>query len=373
MHTVMRIAAIAAAVVALAQPAAAAPVRATIRIEGPGATVLPQVTRTTDTRGITDTMGVSHPFAASAATLTADAAEAAGLHYTCSWFAPDCLFDFGPLPANVYWAFVLDDKVAQTGAGQTPLAADSSDRVAWVPWDFSSPLHMLELGVDADAVPVGGSVGVTVSDYDLQTGTAQPAVGASVVYGTQTAAVGASGRVSFSALAPGNAQVSATAPAAIRSGSSTVCAYAADPGVCSLPVPPASAPPGPASAAPADTVPPSSRVTWPRLFGRVRTVTRIEGLAAQDRSDVARVEYALARRVGTLCRFRGSGGGFGAAVPCSDRVWLPARGTIFWAAALHRPLAPGRYRVFSRATDGAGNVETTLVSGASNGSFTVVR
>jgi hypothetical protein len=43
----------------------------------------------------------------------------------------------------------------------------------------------------------------------------------------------------------------------------------------------------------------------------------------------------------------------------------------YWTAGLGSPLAAGRYRVWSRATDGAGNVESTSVGGASAGTFTV--
>jgi hypothetical protein len=366
-----RVAAVAAILAGLALAASAASATvATVRVEGPTATIVPLVTRDTEARSIRDTTGVAHPFPVSPATLVADAADAAGVPYTCAWFG-DCLFDFGPLPSGQYWAFVDNDVVASVGAGQAPL--QTGDRIAFVPWDFTSPIHMLELTVSGDKLADGSTFTATVLDYDLQTGVATAAAGSSVSYGSTVSTADLQGKASFVATGTGAQTVIATSPSAIRSGGLFVCAYGADPTACSLPAPP---PPVTTKPAPGtvDTVPPASRIVAPAAFTKVRHVRRLAGLVAPDRSDVARVQFALARRLGTLCRFlQGATGAFGPATPCSSPVWLPARGSAFWTAALHRTLAPGRYRAFSRATDGAGNVETRLVTGSSMISFTVVR
>jgi hypothetical protein len=370
-RSIFRVAAVAAAVAGLAVAASAAPaVVATVRVEGPTGAIVPQVTRATAPRSITDTNGVAHPLPTSPATLVADAADAAGVHYTCAWFS-DCLFDFGPLPSGQFWAFIDNDLVASVGAGQAPL--QNGDRIAFVPWDFTSPIHMLELAVTGDKVVDGSTFTATALDYDLQTGVATAAVGASVSYGASVSTADLQGKASFVATGAGPQTVVATSPTAIRSGAVAVCAYGADPTVCDLPAPP---PPTATKPAPGsiDTVPPASRIVAPAPFSRVRTVRRLAGLVAPDRSDIASVQFALARRLGTLCRFlHTAGGAFGSPAPCSSPVWLPARGGAFWTAALHRTLAPGRYRAFSRATDGAGNVESRLVTGSSMISFTVAR
>jgi hypothetical protein len=370
-RSITRVAAVVAAIAGLAVAAStASAVVATVRVEGPSSTIVPQVTRATAARSITDTMGVAHPLPASPATLVADAAEADGVSYTCAWFG-DCLFDFGPLPSGQFWAFIDNDLVASVGAGQAPL--QNGDRIAFVPWDFTSPIHMLELAVSGDKLADGSSFTATVLNYDLQTGVATAAAGASVSYGSTVSTADLQGKASFVATGIGPQTVLATSPTAIRSGGLAVCAYAADPTVCDLPAPP---PPVTAKPTPGtiDTVPPASRIVAPAPFSRVRTVRRLAGLVAPDRSDVASVQFALARRLGTLCRFlRTATGAFGPAAPCSSPMWLPARGGAFWTAALHRRLAPGRYRAFSRATDGAGNVESRLVTGSSMISFTVVR
>ena len=214
--------------------------------------------------------------------------------------------------------------------------------------------------------------------------TGAPAAGALVRYGAQAGITNGAGQVGFLATEAGNQTVLATLAGATRSNGASVCAFGADPTVCNLPpLQPTAQPatPAPTTATPValaktdvtDAVAPSSRISAPRLWSKVRGVSRLAGSVAPDRSDIARVEVALARRVGTLCRFRTANGIWGAARACTERTWLAARGGAFWTYSLKAPLAAGRYRVFARATDGAGNVERTLVTGASNGSFTVVR
>ncbi len=98
----------------------------------------------------------------------------------------------------------------------------------------------------------------------------------------------------------------------------------------------------------------------------------IRGTAGPDRSDVAHVEVALARRVGTLCRFRSRSGGLSKPRSCTRRAYLPARAAGgSWALGLGRGLAPGIWRVWSRATDGAGNVEDVGLARVNTGQFRV--
>jgi hypothetical protein len=371
-------AAVAAALLAGAQ-AQAAPVTATIRVEGIDQTVIPQTTLVTDARSITDDAGVSHPDpldGPNALGLLYDAAAPIGVPIHCTWDADfgDCYpFWIGtaPQPTGGFVWLVVNDHDAQFGAATQPVAA--GDRVVFEEVTSFPPPPLLELAASGDKLTVGSSFTVTVTSFDTGTGDGTPATGARISYGSQVVSADSDGRATLFAQ-PGSVTVGATLSGATRAGSLTVCGYTDDPTVCNLPAKPAPTPaPAPVAtpSAPADTVPPSTRITSPRLFTIDRHVTRIGGVVAPDRSDIAKVQFALAKRVGTLCRFRQPSGSFGSATACSARAWLPARGGAFWTANLHAPLAAGRYRVFARATDGAGNVEVTLVTGASSGSFTV--
>jgi hypothetical protein len=103
-------------------------------------------------------------------------------------------------------------------------------------------------------------------------------------------------------------------------------------------------------------------------------VVAIRGVAGPDRSDVARVEVALARRVGTQCRFRARSGGLTAPRPCSRQLYLRARTAGGnWTLGLGKGLAPGLWRVWSRAVDGAGNRERVGLSRVNSGQFRVER
>jgi len=381
-----------------AAPAAAAPATVSVRAEGIDATVVAQRTLTTDARSFTDAAGMHDLPLPSVLTALIDASVATGVPFACNWGFGPCFVDSIGAPfasgATLYWRLVVNDIDASVGAADRLVT--TGDRIAFVATDYlAAQPPLLELSATTERTPIGGSFVVTVVSYDTSdpTGTKPaatgvPAVGALVRYGAQAAITNAAGQVGFLATEAGNQTVLATLAGATRSNGASVCAFGGDPTVCNLPplapLQPApqpaplpaivtQVPPTLARSEAADAVAPSSQIATPRLWSRVRGVSRLAGSVAPDRSDVARVEVALARRVGTLCRFRTAGGTWGAARACTDRTWLRARGGAFWTYSLQSPLAAGRYRVFARATDGAGNVERTLVTGASNGSFTVVR
>jgi hypothetical protein len=224
---------------------------------------------------------------------------------------------------------------------------------------------------------------VHVTSLDTSgTGTTRPADQAVVSYGKLQAVANADGNVSFMGTGIGFTSISATLPGATSSQVWSICAYGADPTVCRLaalatPAAPAAAaattpaattPVSAASAAAADRIAPSTHFSAPLAFAKVRQVKRLVGVTSPDRSDIASVSYALAKRVGTLCSFRRADGTLAAASACSKAIWLPATGRAFWHVTLSKPLASGRWRAFSRATDGAGNVEEPLESQTS---FTV--
>ena len=106
-----------------------------------------------------------------------------------------------------------------------------------------------------------------------------------------------------------------------------------------------------------DSVRPSAGLRGARL---VRGIGRI-GLTGQasDRGcgGAARsVRVAVGRGVGGgRCRFVVRSAALGPTRRCRRRIYLPARGVAPWHLAL-RGLPPGRYLVWARATDRAGNL-----------------
>jgi hypothetical protein len=104
---------------------------------------------------------------------------------------------------------------------------------------------------------------------------------------------------------------------------------------------------------------PSSRITAPARssYSRGRPPTRIAGTAQADRLGVARVEFAVARRVsGGRCRWYRRGGSFGPARSCARPAYLRAHGTRSWAARV-RISRRGTYVIASRAVQRGGAVE----------------
>jgi hypothetical protein len=265
------------------------------------------------------------------------------------------------------WQFRVNHAGASAGADATALK--QGDRVLWY-YGAADGARELDATPSADRVPTGTSFAVTVTSYGAD-GAAAPGAGAQVRYGAATATAGADGRVSFIAQGAGTQTVTATRAGDIRSAARGVCAFAGDPTVCNLPAQPA---PGGGAAATGDTVAPGSRVTFPRLGRSAAAVRGIRGVAGPDRSDVARVDVALARRVGTQCRFRTRSGSLTRPRACTARLYLKARSSGGnWALPLRTRLAPGPWRIWVRATDGAGNVERVGIARVNTGTFTVRR
>jgi hypothetical protein len=73
---------------------------------------------------------------------------------------------------------------------------------------------------------------------------------------------------------------------------------------------------------------------------------------------VARVEVAIARKVGKKCRFVTAGGKLGKARGCSRPLFLKAKGTTAWSLRLKRKLPRASYTVLVRARDAAGNLQS---------------
>ena len=94
---------------------------------------------------------------------------------------------------------------------------------------------------------------------------------------------------------------------------------------------------------------PASRITVPGVSSRRRSApSRIAGTAFADSVGLASVDVALARRVGSRCRWW-TGRRFGASSSCSTPVWVRARGTDLWSVRVRLPRR-GSFRALSRAS-----------------------
>lgn len=110
-----------------------------------------------------------------------------------------------------------------------------------------------------------------------------------------------------------------------------------------------------------DRTRPVSRV---RAAGVGRGGLRVSGRARDSGCGrVRRVYVAVARESGSRCRFVSVRGRLGAPRSCLRSVYLRARGRTSWSLRVARRLPAGRYKVWSRAVDGAGNVERKRRSG----------
>lgn len=361
-----------------ALPAAASALDGTIRIEGATQTLLPESAIAIEGGGATATVfdETGAPFDVGRDTAfwqLARATSGASLPFEFRGFSFGLqVTTIGPdtSAGSVGWQYKVNNASAQVGPDRTALA--DGDSVLWFHGGFSGARN-LDVAPAADRLERGTSFAVTVTSYDAD-GAPSPAAGAEVTYGSARATADGNGRATFIARGEGIATVAATRAGDVRSPARPVCSYADDPTVCNLPpAPPQPAPDEPAASAFDDTVAPGSAIRRPQLRSRRGAVRALAGTAGPDRSDVARVDVALALRVGTQCRFRTAAGRLAAARPCGQPEWVRARlsGT-HWVMPLGRSLPPGIWRVETRATDGAGNTETVRIPRVNIGAFRVL-
>lgn len=264
---------------------------------------------------------------------------------------------------SVGWQYRVNRVSPQVGADAQQLA--QGDRVLWY-YGGSAGARELEIAPSSDRVAAGASFTVAVTSY-AEDGTVAPGAGAQVRYGASAVTADGAGNATLVAQGSGVQNVTATRAGDIRSAARGVCSFTAEAGVCNQPASPA-----PTPRDTSDNVAPGSRVTTPRLGARAVSVRAIRGTAGPDRSDVASVEVALARRVGTQCRFRTRSGSLTAPRACAKLLFVKAKGVGGdWLLPTGKGLASGTWQVWSRATDGAGNRENRSLSRINTGSFTV--
>ena len=362
--------------------ALAAPIVTTIRVEGGAANVLPETSITVDdapastvvVRDTTDPDTITVAAASATAQLAA-ATSAFGLPLgfdifnfgSPSSFVTRIGTDTMPVSFSPSWRLKVNGSASNTGADTTILKGGDVATWAFVS-DFAA--RELDLSVSGDKIVQGQPFTVTVRSLD-NAGVAVPAAGAVIAYGDQVAAADALGKASLPATGLGVKLVSATRIGEVRSQSRAVCSYNADPAVCNLPpiLPTTTAKPS----AEVDTVAPGSQLAFPVSGHRYRVVRSLRGSAGPDRSDIATVDVAIARRVGTQCRFMGPKGGFSEPRPCIERRLIPTRlSGSQWVFPIPVKLLPGKYRAWSRATDGAGNREERGIAPINSISFIVL-
>lgn len=367
----IRLRGLGAAWLALPAVALAAPITTTVRIESPAATVLPPTSVVVDPAGADVTVNDTTDADTFTTTAGSAFAQLGSATATAGMVLGFQSFAFGPMverigsassTASAFWRFKVNGVAAAVGAADYTLQA--GDSVSWsLVTDWEAP--ELAVAVSSDAVRVGSPFTVTVVRVD-NAGATTPAAGATVHYGSATATADVGGTAVFAPSASGVRAVRATespASGTVRSESLDVCAYAADPTVCGLP-----------ASGGDDLVAPGTEILTPAAGARTAALRLVRGRVSPDRSDVAAVHVAIARRSGRLCRFMGPLGRFGARRSCANRRWLPARvsGTN-WRYALPGPVPATRYRIWSRATDGAGNREHVTLAGINVIGLAVIR
>ncbi|WCB94958.1 hypothetical protein DSM104299_03698 [Baekduia alba] len=113
--------------------------------------------------------------------------------------------------------------------------------------------------------------------------------------------------------------------------------------------PPVAAPPAPAKP---DRTPPTTAI---RRVTTVKQPITLHG-TARDAGAIRRVRVSVARHIGKRCRFLQADHTFSKVRSCDKTSYLSAKGTSSWTLKL--PSLPhGRYTIWSRGIDIAGNVE----------------
>jgi predicted outer membrane repeat protein len=255
-----------------------------------------------------------------------------------------------------------------------------------VPASFDLPVAVdgasaaCSVGDQRGVVPVAGA-GCAIGAYLLQatkialrTSAAEVEQNASVTYTATITPAADGGAVSFAdgAGTPATAQCAAqtvsngTATCTVSYASTgtypVTATYAGDGALNNYAAAPAPAtatqtvvaPPPAAAPAPAtpDRTPPTTAI---RRVTSVKQPITLRGTAT-DAGGIRRVRVSVARHVGKLCRFLQAKRTFSKARNCDKTSYVNAKGASSWSLKL--PSLPhGRYTIWSRGIDAAGNVE----------------
>jgi hypothetical protein len=347
--------------------ASAARITPTLRVEGASRNLIPSApfgvttsaTATTQVRDTTDPDAILVPVQSATAHL-ADATSVLGLDLGFD------LFDFGgpsafvtrigndnaPVSSPAFWRLKVNHKAAETGSDATIL--QGNDSVLWsLVSTFADP--ELELRTVNQFVRVGARFPSTVVAYD-NTGVGTPAAAATVLFSGVTKRADKNGKVTFTTKREGGVWMSATRTGAVRSQRELLCVIRPS------------------------RFQPCSAVAFPRQGARLTTPRAFGGVIAPA-SAGGKLTVSLAKMVGTKCRFLNvDRRTFAAARSCTAPIAVPVsrlRGATWTlqlsgtAAGAPVGLAPGTYRIWSRAVSGDRR-EARTTPGVNTVTFTVV-
>jgi hypothetical protein len=328
----------------------------TVRIEGAGATLLPQtVVQTTAAKTLR-----GHPCSASSAggaLNTATRAHWSGTYSTGGGFADFFVTSIlGESPTgNNFWTLWVNGRSSSTGACSTQLHA--GDRELW--FDCVADAHFnctnnpLGLTVPAD-VRVGRSFAASVVQLD-GSGHSAPMTGAAITGDGVVGLSTAGGNASLVARRTGLIALQATKSGATPSDPVSICVYRASKHEC------------PSSAGPPVHV---------RGIGEHQVFTHgprsLHGTAGPDLAGLTDVSFGLLRRAPNhRCAYFDANTGRWHSSRCQSQAPLFSIGaSANWSYLLPAPLPAGTYRLRVVATDGSGH-KTEPVTGKSVLDFTV--
>lgn len=388
-------------VVVAGAPAVARAVDVTVRVEGQAKTLLPRTVVTVPAVApLPDGINPCAAGSAGAALWAATGGQWSGVHYSFGWFINSFFGETYTFSDPESWQFWLNGTSASGGACDTPVQqgdqllmivarCDSYDPVTY---DCTSPPVLpLALTVPATAAP-GTPFSVSVKQVATD-GTQTPAAGAVVSGGAATATTGASGSATVTATARGPLTLTVTQSGRVRDAR-TLCVTDGADGFCGTTAAPGVTPPPPDQSGVAatdtpcstngrdgrcgskDTTQPWSHLTTPKhgsRFRRGRVPRTLSGTIEADGSGIAKVELRLTRRSGATCQgYSGVSERFVRLARCGAErgSWFSVGDRQDWSYLLPAALAPGRYVLDVRVTDGAGNT-TKLARTYTRSVFTV--
>lgn len=239
-----------------------------------------------------------------------------------------------------------------------------------VEWD-SAPMSAAVLGVDTDRdntlvkLPAGGGLTIKLSEFSEPTGAGADfdirLYAADANGDPEGEALGEALNADFEkesltvkSLKPGNYNVEINAFATVEGtfhGQITATGATVSGAGGGTPAPA----PGEPVPAPAPAPAPAADETPDARIGKIaRRPKSFKGTATDDKG-VAEVEVAVQRRKGRKCTQMTAKGKFVKQAKCdAPTTWLTARGTTKWTFKLRKKLKKGRYTLFARATDSAG-------------------
>lgn len=352
-------------VFAIAAPSAYA-TQATVRVEGNS------VTSTTSV----NTTGSGVP--GNASCQNNSAAEALEKATAGNWdrqaFVSTILGESHTYSASDYWAFWVNGTYSAT-QGICDYIVQPGDEILLYPQvdgpGFVGTIFPLYFSSAPTAINAGIPYTVTVIKRvsDGTTTTSQPAVGATVSDGTNTATTDADGKATLVTYATGAVQLVASGPNMVTSPRRTVTSTSiADPVQPSSPADPVPGPVTPITQPITEPAPSETDTKAPvasiagvqnrQRFAKGKGPRELKGSVA-DGGALKSVEVRLRRETGKKCfAFNGTSEKFSKIRCSADAAWFSVGSTADWSYLLPSKLRSGLYQLQVRATDAAGNQST---------------